>query len=266
MQQWHAIIILCGVVSLYGTILLTERRWRGAKGRLLPSAKGYAGSLTVAIYEYLCLEEAPEAEVLLSQIPTMRERVALAEVVATLSRGIVECYPERIRTLSEAWGLEEALTHRALHRRGRVGLRALHDLLALRPSEECVGRIARKYYPSPSHSFAQLLLVAYSSPRRVASLLARHPHTLSWQEVGEVVGVLKMHSPVLCSVERNIEDEGINVDMFVLYLAAVEGIGDPSEVARGLSGSPNQALRTAAFNVLFGEQLFGATPQGDIGS
>ena len=259
----HIIILLCATSALYLATLLAERWVRRASSPLFPTARRYALSLTVAIYDYLCGGQAESP--LLTLTPTMRERVALAEVVASLSRGIVECDPERVRTLSRAWGLEEVLTDRALHRKGRVGLRALNDLVALHPSEECVGQIARKYYPSSTHSLAQLRLVVYSSPALIVPLLARHPHTLSWHDVGSLVEVLKMHSPTLEGITRE-GDEGVNVDMLWLYLAAVEGVGEPVRVARECSESADVGLRTAALNVLFGEQLFPTPPQGDIGS
>lgn len=257
------IILLCATSVLYVATLIADRWVRRASSPLFPSAKRYALSLTVAIYDYLCGER--EESQLLSLTPTLRERVALAEVVASLSRGIVECYPERVRTLSRAWGLEEVLTDRALHRRGRTSLCALNDLLALHPSERCVGQIARKFYHSPAHSLAQLRIVIYASPTRIVPLLARHPHPLSWQDMGTLVGVLKMHSPTLEELSRE-GGEGVNVDMLWLYLAAVEGVGEPVAVARVCSESADRGLRTAAFNVIFGEQLFPTPPQDDIGS
>lgn len=229
----------------------------------LPTARGYALSLSVSICDFLCGTQGDHSLLLL--VPTRRERVALAEVVATISRSIAECRPERVRMLSRAWDLEEVLISRALCRRGGVSLRALYDLLAIHPSKECVGCVGRKYYPSAIHSLAQLLLVVYASPSRVVTLLARHPHTLSWQEMGEVVGVLKMHTPILSPVERS-GAEGPNVDMLVLYLAAVEGVGEAVDVARECSVSADRGVRTAALNVLFGEELFPLPPPSEIGS
>ena len=257
-------IILLGILSLAYLLVQVVGRWVQRRSTpLFPTARGYALSLSVAIYDYLC--GVGEGAHLLTLAPTVRERVALSEVVATISRDIAECRPVRVRVLARAWHLEEVLTHRALCHRGGVSLRALRDLLALHPTEGCVERVSRKYYPSAAHSLAQLLLVIYTTPSRVVTLLARHPHDLSWNDMGEIVAVLKMRTPLLSPMERDGE-ESANVDMLVLYLAAVEGVGNAAEVARECSASADRGLRTAALNVLFGEELFPTPPPREIGS
>ena len=262
-MQVRAIILLGTLVGACLLVQIVGLWVRRCSTPLFPTARGYALSLSVAICEFLCGTRNDACLLLLA--PTRRERVALAEVVATISRSVAECRHERVRMLSRAWDLEEVLIHRALHRRGGVSLRALYDLLALHPSEECVGRVSRKFYPSAAHSLAQLLLVVYSSPSRVVALLARHPYPLSWNDVGDIVGVLKMHTPILSSVER-CGAEGANVDMLALYLAAVEGVGDVVDVARECSSSADRGVRTAALNILFGEELFPSPPPREIGS
>lgn len=261
------IVALVGcVVGVYLALLLIGRRVRHASTPLQPSARRYALSLSVAIYGFLTDESNDRHKFLLSLTSTGRECVALAEVVALLSHSIVECRSERIVALSRAWHLEEFLTRRILTSRGDTRLRALHTLLALHPSQECVAQIARRHYPAPDHSFAQLLLCLYATPSRTTTLLARHPHTLTWQDMAKIVEVLKMHSPILAPLERNEYDDGANVDMLALYLSAVEGVGSPTEIASTLSTSTNGELRTAAFNVLFGEELFPTPPESNIGS
>ena len=54
--------------------------------------------------------------------------------------------------------------------------------------------------------------------------------------------------------------------MLALYLAAVEGVGDAVDVAQECSVSGDRGVRTAAFNVLFGEELFPSPPPREIGS
>ena len=262
-MQMRAIILLGIFLFAYLLVQIAGRWMRHRSTTLFHTARSYALSLSVTIYDYLC--DGREGSALLRLTLTVCERVALAEVVATISRDIAECCPERVRALSRAWHLEEVLTHRALCCRGRVSLRALRDLLALHPSEGCVERVSRKHYPSAAHSLAQLLLVIYASPSRVVTLLARHPHDLSWDDMGAIVAVLKMHTPLLSPVERE-GGEGVNVDMLELYLAAVEGVGEAAEVARGCAESADMGLRTAALNVLFGEELFPSSVQSDIGS
>ena len=56
------------------------------------------------------------------------------------------------------------------------------------------------------------------------------------------------------------------VMMLALYLSSVEGVGSAREVAEGLTTHPNATLRTAAFNVLLGENLFPPLERNNIGS
>ncbi len=258
------IILLVGIVAVglvVGVSLLVLRRVSSA---LHPLPRHYALGLVETIYDFLTATEPNENHFLLSLSPTLRERVALAWVVASLSREVVECNPLLVRHLSQVWRLEEALVWRIARSAGRRRTEALGWLLWLYPSAESVRRVARATFQTPSAALAQLLLVLYLSPERVVELLSRHPFALSWKEVGDVVEVLKMYSPTLSPLDA---PEGIspNVDVLLLRMAAVEGVGDASELARRYAQSDSVILRHAAMNVLLEESLFPAVGQTETG-
>lgn len=258
------IILLTGIVAvglMVGVSLLVLRRVSSA---LHPLPRHYALGLVEPIYELLAATELNEKHFLLSLSPTRRERVALAWVVASLSHKVVECNPLLVRRLSQVWQLEEALVWRIARSTGRRRTEALGWLLWLYPSAESVRRVTRATFRTPSAALAQLLLVLYLSPERVVELLSRHPFALSWEEIGDVVEVLKMYSPTLAPLDI---PEGIspNVDVLLLRMAAVEGVGDASELARRFAQSDSVILRHAAMNVLLEESLFAAVGQTEMG-
>jgi len=246
------LIVACGVARLSSSLLH-------------PRARSYACSLVMEIYAYLSAPEKKDS-FLLSLEPTLRERREMAEVVATLTRCVVECSPWRVRELVQAWQLEEPLVRRSLARGRRGRVAAMTTLLHLHPTADATARIGRHFFGSAEESFAQLLLVVYTSPRSVAELLSRHPHALSWDSIRQVVEVLKMRFARLPELEFDSLRGGYNVEMLALYLSSVEGVGSAREVAEGLTTHPNATLRTAAFNVLLGENLFPPLERNNIGS
>lgn len=247
------IVVLGGMISL----------WSRASSALHPLPRDYALSLVEPLYDFLCGDSTADNHYLLSLAPNGLERVALARVVASLSQSIVECNPRQVRRLSKAWGLEEVLVWRITHFSGRKRLEALEVLLWLHPREEYVRKVVRHTFASPSAAFGQLLLVLYCVPERALELVARHHLALSWEDVGRVVEVLKMHFAQL----PEPEGEGLygaNVDMLLLRLAAVEGVGDAVALARRLTASKDRALRDAALNILLEESLFPAMTQSEM--
>lgn len=239
------------VVVTIATLLL-----RRVSSALHPMPRDYALSLVEPLYELLCSDTPPESHYLLSLTPNRLERVALAGVVASLSRSIVECRAEHIRQVAVAWRLEEALVWRITHSRGRRRLVALEHLRWLYPREEYVRKLAQRTFASPEAAFGQLLLVLYCVPERAQELVARHPYPLSWDDVGRVVEVLKMHYTRLPEPDSEAIYSSPNIDMLSLRLAAVEGVGDAAALARYLSTSEDKALRVAAMNILLEESLF----------
>lgn len=261
MAQW--VLCLVGVVVVVATIAtLLLRRVSSA---LHPMPRDYALSLVEPLYELLCSDTPPEGHYLLSLTPNRLERVALAGVVASLSRSIVECRAEHIRQVAVSWRLEEALVWRITHSRGRRRLVALEHLRWLYPREEYVRKLVQRTFASPEAAFGQLLLVLYCVPARARELVARHPYPLSWEEAGQVVEVLKMHYTRLPEPDSEAIYSSPNVDMLSLRLAAVEGVGDAAALARHLSTSDNKLLRRAAMNVLMEESLFPSEEQTGIG-
>lgn len=249
------------MVALGGMIWFLGR----ASSALHPSPKGYALSLVEPLYDFLCGDSPADDHYLLSLSPNRLERVALARVVASFSQSIAECDPRQVRRLARAWGLEEVLVWRITHITGHRRLEALEVLLWLHPREESVRKAVRRTFASPLAALGQLLLVLYCLPERALELVARHHFTLSWEDVGRVVEVLKMHSPHL----PEPDSEGLccpNVDMLLLRLAAEEGVGDAVALARQLSVSKDRALREAALNVLWEESLFPTMTQSEVES
>lgn len=248
---------MVAVVAVLVLVMVTI--WRHSK--FLPH--NYALSLVEPLYEFLCNDTSPDGHYLLTLHPGIHERVALAEVVASLSRNIVECYPQRVRLLSRVWQLEEALVWHITHCSGHRRSESMEWMLWLHPSVDGVYKVAKCKFSTPTASLQQLLLVLYVLPDRVMELIARHPYTLSWDDVGHVVEVLKMHS-VSLSLPNTKVAESPNVEMLLLRLAAVEGVGDAVALARRLSASKDRALRDAALNILLEESLFPAMTQSEM--
>lgn len=259
------VVMLVWVVFLLLGMALLSWLFRGVSSVLHPLPRDFALSLSEQIYELLTSkEEALGCSHLLVMRPNTHERMALVGVVASLSRSVAECRAESVRMVVAAWGLEEVAVGYILHHRGRHRLEMLEWLLWLRPSEECVRRVVRRPFTTPQALLGQLLLVVYASPERVVESLARHPYTLSWEEVGRVVEVLKMHSPILphYSFEGTIST---NAKMLALRLAAVEGVGDAEVLAHCLAQESEMVLRNAAMNVLLELSLFPSVEQSDVG-
>ena len=126
--------------------------------------------------------------------------------------------------------------------------------------------MARSHYTSPEHTLAQLLLAIYAYPAQVEPLIARHPHNLAWEDMERIVGVLKMHSPILQNPSREVEYACRNTALFHLYMAAVEGVGNAHEVAERLTQCHHRELRTLALNVLLHEAMYPTLPTSEIGS
>ena len=248
------ILVLCGLALLL-LVLLAVVAVTGAQSLLHPRPRGWASSLTLAIYSYLTRPRSAPDHFLLSLTPKDAEREALTEVVVSLVRTFADCRPERVRELSMVWGLEGDQLRRALTLRGPRRLRALERLLWLNPTPLVAERLARRSFSSPRVALASLLVVIHAKPSQVVYLLDHYPHHLSWGDMERVVEVLRRRSPVLDEPHIG-ENVGVNVRLFELYLASVEGVGDAVEVARRHSLSPNRELRTAAFNVLLEEAMY----------
>ncbi len=254
-------ISIIGVVGiLTAVVALLLRRVSSA---LHPMPRDYALSLVEPLYQLLCGDTLPDGHYLLTITPNRLERVALAGVVASLSRDVVECKAEHIRRVAVAWRLEEALVWRIDHSWGHRRVVALEHLRWLYPREEYVRRAVRCTYASPSAAFGQLLLVLYCIPERVWGLVARHPYALSWEEAGQIVEVLKMHYPSLAEPNTK-EVNSPNVDMLLLRLAAVEGVGDAVALARQYATSEDKNLREVALNVLWECSLFPTMTQSEM--
>lgn len=254
-----AVLLCCFVVV---AVVLLQR----ASSLLNPLPRDYALSLVEPIYDFLT-EEPTSSDgggFLLRLAPNCRERVALARVVVSLAGAIVECRPERVRALSEAWRLEQVMVWRILHLRGRRRLEALDVLLRLYPHSGSIRRVVCRTFGTPSAALGQLLLVVYASPRRVAECVARHPYTLLWDDVGRIVELLKRGSTRLALPE--VQEVGsANVEMLLLYLASVEGVGSAYDLARRYADSTHIPLRRAAMNILLEESLFPSAQQSDFG-
>ena len=228
------IVLLVGAVAF--VVAMTALVWllRLASDARNPLPRDFALSQTEGLYELLT-----------------------AEVFA-------ECRVESVRRVVEMWGLEEVVVERILHRRGRARLAMLDLLLMLHPSEESVRRVVRRPFDNHQALLGQLLLVVYASPERVVESLERHPVTLSWEEMGRVVEVLKIHYAVLPDIAPS-EPIAPNVKLLALRLAAVEGVGDAEGLARSYATSSERVLRNSALGVLMELSLFPALEQTEVG-
>lgn len=263
-----------GVEQLFTLPVSTQRIIRRVKckmsGRLSAIGEQQVvgrGSLTILIYRFLTgAEEGEAGALLLLYAPRGYERRRLAGEVAAIVRCVAECRAERVRMLSRAWGLERLLTRRILHRRGAVRREAFEQLLLLHPSAECVEQIARHHFTSSESALSQLLLVIHASPTLVESLLARHPYTLTWEEVGRVVGLLKRRQHILAppTVEGAVACG--NVALYMLYLSVEEGVGKVGELAPLFATAHDDRLRTHALNALFREAMFAPRSENGVGS
>lgn len=212
-------------------------------------------SRSLEIHAYLTLESRNEEHPLMRLRPSGRERQHLAKIVVELRRNLAECRADRAGELSRTWKLEEWFYTRIAGTIGNKRLEALDMLLHLHPSAVCAEKIRAIRLQSHSATFRQMLIAIYAKPSQVTYYLKKYPYMLSWQEVERVVEVLHMRTPIL-SPPKVDGIPGCNVDMFLLYLAHVEGVGNPQAEAEKLTHNPNRHLRTAAFNVLLGEAMY----------
>lgn len=258
------IVLLVGAVAF--VVAMTALVWllRLASDARNPLPRDFALSQTEGLYELFTAEVFDDNHHLLSLRPNRHERRALAEVVGSLVRNVAECRVESVRRVVEMWGLEEVVVERILHRRGRARLAMLDLLLMLHPSEESVRRVVRRPFDNHQALLGQLLLVVYASPERVVESLERHPVTLSWEEMGRVVEVLKIHYAVLPDIAPS-EPIAPNVKLLALRLAAVEGVGDAEGLARSYATSSERVLRNSALGVLMELSLFPALEQTEVG-
>lgn len=248
MTLGSVVLLSVGGVLVGGMVLLA---WllRGASSTLNPFPRNFALSQTEHLYKLLTSECAPSPHYLLAISPTRHERRALAEVVASISCNIVECRRENVRRVVEAWELEEVVEESVLRSRSRGRGEKLERLLHLHPSEECVRRVVRRPFDIRQGLFGQLLLVVYASPERVAESLASYPVTLSWEQMGRVVEVLKMRLPILPCYTFD-GDIPPNVKMLALRLAANERVGNAAELAHCYAYESDTVLRNSALGVL----------------
>ena len=258
------VVLLVGAVVIVGAMVLLAWLFGWASSSLNPLPRDFALSQTERLYELLAGEEFDGAHYLLALRPNRYERRALAEVVGSLVRNVAECRAESVRRVVEAWGLEEVVVERILRRRGRARLAMLELLLLLHPSEESVRRVVRRPFDNHRALFGQLLLVVYASPERVVESLELHPEVLSWEEMGRVVEVLKMHSPLLPDFALG-EPMSTNVKLFALRLAAIEGVGDAEVLARSYATDSERELRNSALGVLMELSLFPPLEQTEVG-
>ncbi len=213
-------------------------------------------SESLQIFDFLASgEEVGSDHPLLRLRPRGRARRRVAEVLATLSHNFVECRPERVRMLSCAWGVESGLLRRMERGSSRVAVAAMEQLLRLHPSQRATLEVEKMEFRTPSTRLLQLLLNTYAKPSQVTFWLKHHPHKLSWGEVGRVVEVLKMRSPIL-EPPKCESSPTHNTELLLLYMAQVEGVGDVEEVAQRLSQGPDEELRVVATNTLWSTLLF----------
>ena len=248
-------ILLLGVLFLAFVVVVAVVAVARAQSLVHPRPRAWALSLTLAIYSYLTRPRHAPDHFLLSLAPSGAEREALTEVVVSLVRNFADCRPERVRELSMVWGLEGHQLAQALRSSGGRRLKALGNLLWLNPTPLVAERVAQRTFSSPTVALAALLVVIHAKPSQVVYLLDHHPHHLSWGDMERVVEVLHRRSPIL-DVPHTGSSVGVNVRLFELYLASVEGVGDVVAVARRHAQSPHRELRTAALKVLLEEAMY----------
>lgn len=249
------ILYVIGGFTLWVGILTAVTLWIGQRSTGHSRNYPKPSELPLEIYAYLTLPKPNEEHPLLKLRPTSKEQWELAGVLVELRRNIAECHPERVGELTRAWRLDHWLQERIATSVGTKRLEALEMLLYLHPTAACAERIWALSLPTRGAAFGQMLIAIYAKPSQVAFYLKHHPYLLSWRDVERVVEVLHMRSPILTPPKV----EGVascNVEMLLLYLAHVEGVGNPLYEAERLTHNPNRNLRTAAFNVLLGEALY----------
>lgn len=247
------IIIYTSVgLALWLLTLFAAKEWNKREHRH-PRHRGPIGPLE--IYAYLSLEARQEAHPLLRHHPTDQERKYLVGIIVELRRTLLECSAERAGELARAWGLDVWLEQRVATTIGGRREEALGWILYLHPTASFAEHIWRIRLQTRNSILLQTLIAIYAKPSQVAFYLKSLPYTLSWGEVERVVEVLHMRFSIL-SPPKVEGTAGCNVEMLLLYLAHVEGVGDPLIEAERLTSNPNRRLRTAAFNVLLGEALF----------
>lgn len=254
--------ILLTAALLLLVLVLSSLILGRASSALHPLPRDYALWLAGAISDLLTAPSLDESHFLLSLTPNRAERVALTRVVCSVARNIVECEPRSVSHLSQCWRLEEAMVWRILHHSGRSRREALEQLLWLHPCKESVRAVTVRTFPSPADSLLQLLLVVYVHPERTEELVARHRHSLSWEDVGRIVEVLRMHSLPLSELHA---EESENVALLRLRMAVVEGVGDACALAKLFSCSSARVVREAALNSLLEISLFPTAEQTALG-
>lgn len=218
-----------------------------------------ATMLTNDLFDFLLSptsdDSTEQAQFLFDFTPSDKQRGVLAEVLATIADNFSECRYERLHLLSRRWHLEDHLLADISAHGGATRLRAMRTLLHLRPSVASVERLTRLHPLSQAAQFELLLLHVQAKPSQAITLLDRHPYALSWEQIEQVTAALRHRLDHITTLDPQAQ-WSLNVEMFMLHLAATEGLYSAVEVASRLTHSPNRALRTAAFNVLLGEALF----------
>ena len=255
------IIYVIGGLTLWLGFLTAVALWLGQRGEKAPHYHPKPSELMLEIYAYLTLEKPDKEHPLLTLRPTHKTQQELARILVELRRNIAECHPERVGELARAWRLDFWLQERIATSVGTKRLEALEMLLYLHPTAACAERIRELELPTRAATFGQMLIVIYTKPSQVAFYLKHHPYLLSWKDVERVVEVLHMRSPIL-SPPKVDGVASCNVEMLLLYLAHIEGVGNPLYEAERLTRNPNRTLRTAAFNVLLGEALYPTSQMG----
>lgn len=256
-------VVLLFVVASFGVLALAV----ALRHRRNQRAHAHLVAHTVEIYGFLSATSGPEG--LCGVVPRGRWQLWRAgRVLATLAGCFVECRAERVRVLSQAWGVEQMLLRTIGHPiSSRRAAEAMELLLGLHPSLQAAGRVEECRFRTARAALARLLVVLYAKPSQVAPLLKMHPHRLSWQQMGRVVEVLKMRNSVL-EMPRWDGVSCYNLQLLELYMAQVEGVGDAPAVASRLSEEPDMSLRRAATNTLWSVRRFprfGGSPRGPRG-
>lgn len=255
------ILYVIGGLTLWVGLLTCIALWIGQRGQKAPHNRPKRTELPLEIYAYLTLDKPNEKHPLLGLHPTPNEQQELAKILVELRRNIAECHPERVGELARAWRLDYWLQECVANSTGAKRLEALEWLLYLHPTAACAERIWELRLPTRAAAFGQMLIAIYAKPSQVAFYLKHHPYLLSWRDVERVVEVLHMRTPIL-SPPKVDGAASCNVEMLLLYLAHVEGVGNPIHEAERLTHNPNRNLRTAAFNVLLGEALYPTSQMG----
>ncbi|MBO7197729.1 MAG: response regulator [Tidjanibacter sp.] len=219
-------------------------------GALSAERGGLEQRMVVPALEYLVGMEP--SEVLTEVVPSRRQRVALAGMVAELRRSFVECGSGRTRKLNRLWGLEDALLEEVC-RGGRRGGEALDWLRYIAPSVGVAEALAERECGSPSEEVRALLVGVAASPSEYVALLAAHPHQLRWGDMELLDETLRLWLPAPPPIPAECAHESPNLALWRLYAAYVEASEECHTLALRYATSPISHLRTAACNVLMEE-------------